>query len=74
MSNDSRWLTTDDMAAETGKSRDFWARLCHTKALPAIKLGNDWRVEREAFDTFMRGGDQATARKRLSARQQRRSA
>lgn len=73
MSGPSRYLTTEDMAAETGKSRDFWARICKSGELPAVKLGNDWHVEREAFEAFMRGGVQVTARKRLSARQQRRA-
>lgn len=68
------YLTTDDMATLTGKTADFWARLCHNKTLPAVKLGNDWRVEQTVFETFMRGGGQATARKRArTARQQRRA-
>lgn len=70
---ESRYMTTDDMAEETGKSRDFWARVCHSGELRAVKLGNDWHAERSAFEDFMRGGTQVTARKRLSARQQRRA-
>lgn len=66
-------MTTDDLADETGKSRDFWARVCHSGELPAVKLGNDWHVDRAAFETFMQGGSKVTARKRLSARQQRRA-
>jgi hypothetical protein len=61
------------MAALTAKTPDFWGRLCKAKALPAIKLGNDWRVEQAAFEEFMRGGA-VTARRRMTARQQRRSA
>ena len=74
MNAESRYMTTDDMATETGKTRDFLARICKSGELPAIKLGNDWHAERAAFESFMRGGTQVTARKRLSARQQRRSA
>lgn len=70
---ESRYMTTDDMAAETGKTREFWARICAAKKLPAIKLGNDWRAERSAFEDFMRGGSKVTARKRLTARQQKRA-
>jgi len=65
----SSFLTTDEMAARTGKTRDFWARLCKAKTLPGIKLGNDWRVAEDVFDEFMRGGGNATARKRYSSRQ-----
>lgn len=67
------YLTTDEMAARTGKTRDYWARLCQQKAIAGVKLGNDWRVAEDVFESFMRGGGQATARKRLSARQQRRA-
>ena len=73
MTSELSYLTTDDMASRTGKSRDFWARLCASGTLRGVKLGNDWRVAEDAFEAFMRGGDKATARKRMSARQQRRA-
>lgn len=73
MSDANPYLTTDEMAALTGKTRDYWARLCHSKVLAGVKLGNDWRVPEDVFEAFMRGGSPATARKRLSARQARRS-
>lgn len=65
------YLTTDEMVARAGKTRDFWARLCKAKKLPGIKLGNDWRVAEVDFDAFMRGGGKATARTRYSSRQKR---
>lgn len=72
--NDLAYLSTDEMAAKTGKSRDFWARLCNSGALSGVKLGNDWRVAEDEFENFMRAGKKVPGRKRLSARQQRRTA
>jgi excisionase family DNA binding protein len=68
------YLSTEDLSVLTGKSADFWARLCKAGTLPAVKLGNEWRVEQSAFEAFMRGGQQATARPGRTARQKRRSA
>lgn len=75
MTTMARYLTTADMAAETGKTAEFWARLCKAGTLPAIKLGNDWRVAAAEFERFMAGGQSAVARPgRKTARQKRRSA
>lgn len=69
-----RYLTTAELAEFTGKTADYWARLCASKAIPAVKLGNDWRVGSAAFEQFMRGGGQAVARPgRQTARQKRRT-
>lgn len=69
------YLGTDDLAALTGKSADFWARLCKAGTLAAVKLGNEWKVEQTVFEAFMRGGQTAVARPgRQTARQKRRSA
>lgn len=62
MTTTVRYLTTADLAEITGKSPEFWARLCHAEKLPAIKLGNDWRVSMVAFEQFMAGGGKAAAR------------
>lgn len=75
MTTVARYLTTSDLAERTGKSVDFWARLCKAGTLPAVKLGNDWRVSSVVFEEFMAGGQSAVARPgRKTARQQRRSA
>lgn len=69
------YLGTDDLAALTGKTADYWARLCKAGTLAAVKLGNEWRVEQTVFEAFMRGGQTAVARPgRQTARQRRRSA
>lgn len=68
------YLTTDAIATEVGMSKDYWARQCASGALKAKKLGTEWRVIRADLEAFM--GDPQPApptRKRLSARQQRRS-
>lgn len=70
-----RYLTTIELAEKTGKSADYWARLCKSGAIAAVKLGNDWRVASSVFEAFMRGGHGAVARPgRKTARQARRSA
>jgi excisionase family DNA binding protein len=75
MTTTERFLTTAELAERTGKSTEFWARVCKAGTLPAVKLGNDWRVAQTAFEQFMRGGGQVTARPgRQTARQKRRSA
>lgn len=75
MTTTERYLTTSELAEQTGKSADFWARVCKAGTLPAVKLGNDWRVSSSAFERFMAGGQSAVARPgRKTARQQRRSA
>lgn len=68
------YLTTAELAERTGKTPDFWARLCKSRALPAVKLGNDWRVDPAVFESFMRGehAQAATARPgRISSRRRR---
>lgn len=67
------YLSTDDLAALTGKSSDYWARLCKAGTLAAVKLGNEWRVEQMVFEAFMRGGGKAVARPGRTARQKRRA-
>lgn len=67
------YLSTKDLAALTGKTPDFWARLCKAGTLPAIKLGDEWRVEQTAFEVFMAGGQKAAARPGRTARQRRRA-
>jgi len=77
MTTVARFLTTAELAERTGKSADFWARLCKAGTLPAVKLGNDWRVSAVVFEQFMSGGQgqSAVARPgRKTARQRRRSA
>lgn len=68
------YLTTADMAEATGKTSEWWARVCKSGAIDAIKLGNDWRVAPAVFEAFMRGGQKAVARPGRTARQRRRSA
>lgn len=68
-----KWLTTAEVAAALRKTPDWVARQCKAGQLQATKLGNDWRISDVALDRFM-SGPVAPARKRLSARQARRSA
>lgn len=69
MTTTERYLTTADMAEATGKTADWWQRLCARGGIDAVKLGNDWRVASSVFEAFMRGGKKATARpERLSSR------
>lgn len=74
MTTTEQYLTTAELAERTGKTAEWWARLCASKAIPAVKLGNDWRVASSAFDRFMSGGGKAVARPgRQTARQRRRA-
>jgi hypothetical protein len=71
---DRPYLTTQDLIDLAGKSQDFWARVCKSGALPAVRLGNDWRVERTAFESFMRGDQPGPDRRQyMTARQRRRA-
>ena len=69
MTTTERYLTTAELAEITGKSADYWQRLCKAKGIDAVKLGNDWRVAQSVFERFMRGGDAKVARPgRISSR------
>lgn len=68
-----KWLTTAEVAGALRKTPDWVARQCKAGQLQATKLGNDWRISDVALDQFM-SGPVPPARKRLSARQARRSA
>lgn len=67
------WLNTAEVGELLRKTPEWVARQCHSGALRATKLGNDWRIEESAVAEFMSGPVPA-ARKRLTARQLRRSA
>lgn len=74
---DTPYLTTQEAGALIGKSPDYVARQCKAGAIKAKKLGNDWRIHRDALDAFMNpdaGLAAPPTRKRLSARQMRRPA
>jgi excisionase family DNA binding protein len=69
------YLTTEQVGAEIGMSADYVARQCKSGALKAKKLGTEWRIHRAALEQFMGSAEPAPAtRKRMSARQMRRSA
>jgi len=74
MTTTERYLTTAELAERTGKSTEYWARVCKAGAITAVKLGNDWRVASSVFDEFMRGGGAVARPGRKTARQARRSA
>lgn len=69
---DSDYLTTEEVASEIRMTPAWVAMQCKVGNLRATKLGSTWRVEREALREFM-AGTVPTPRKRLSARQSRRS-
>lgn len=62
------WLTTREVAEEIKKSENYVSRQCNAGNLRATKLGNEWRISREALDEFM-GGTVPPARPRMSRRQ-----
>lgn len=70
----SHWLTAEDAAAQIGVSVNYVQRQCAAGVIKAKKLGAGWRISQAALDAFM-GQEEAAppARKRLSARQQRRA-
>lgn len=71
---DSPYLDTQAAADLIGMSKDYVARQCAAGNIQAKKLGTEWRIHRAALDQFMGTPEPAPAtRKRLSARQQRRS-
>jgi len=74
MTTTERYLTTADLAERTGKTAEFWARVCKGGGITAVKLGNDWHVAESVFDRFMTGGGAVVARPdRKTARQRRRT-
>lgn len=77
MTTRERYLTTVELAERTGKTSEWWARLCNSQQIEAVKLGNDWRVAESVFERFMRGGAGKVAAqpgRTKTARQARRSA
>lgn len=69
-----KYLTTAEVGEIIRKTPEWVAAQCKSGHLKAVKLGNDWRVSEDALTLFMSGGNIEPARKRLSARQARRSA
>lgn len=70
----SPWLTAAEVAALLRMEEDYIRRQCKAGVLRAKKLGTGWRIHRDAVDQFMSAPGAAPAtRKRLSARQKRRS-
>lgn len=63
----TEWLTTAEAAEVIRMDVDYVARLCKSKALPAKKLGNVWRIDRAALDLFMRGAPTPAVRQRRRA-------
>lgn len=69
------YLTTADVAEQIGETVDSVERRCARGQIAATKLGNRWRIHPDAVDAFMRPNNVvASPRRRLSARQRRRSA
>ena len=64
----TEYLTTVEVAAEIRMSKDYVARQCKAGAIAATKVGKEWRITREALDTFMaRGKAPATRIRRRRA-------
>lgn len=53
--SDYEWMTTDEVAAKIRKTPDYVARQCAAGNLQGKKLGNEWRIHRDALDRFMVG-------------------
>lgn len=71
----TEYLTVAEAAKTIGMTEDYVTRQCHAGAIKAKKLGNTWRIAQTNLDAFMLDQSPApSTRKRLSARQQRRSA
>lgn len=71
----SDYLTTVEAGQVIGMTPDYVARQCKAGHIKAKKLGTGWRIHRAALEQFMAGDVEApVTRKRLSARQMRRSA
>lgn len=60
--SDPKWMTTEEVAAELRKSRDYVSRQCAAGNLRGKKLGNEWRVSRESVEVFMNGGPAPSTR------------
>lgn len=70
------YLSVGEVAEVIGMSADYVSRKCNDGAIRAVKLGNTWRIPRDAVDEFMRTESpdpEAVTRARpdLTARQRR---
>ncbi len=67
------YLTLREAAQRIQMSEDYVRKQCEAGALPAKKLGNRWRISRDALDVFMTDGIPAKRHRdsRLTARQNR---
>jgi excisionase family DNA binding protein len=52
--NEVRWLTLDECADYLKIGRTKLYQMAREGALPAIKLGNQWRFDRDEIDAFMK--------------------
>lgn len=66
------YLTTSEVADQIRMTAEYVARQCKAGRIRAVKLGDEWRIPRDAVAEFMSGSVPA-ARVRLTARQKRRA-
>lgn len=52
--SETRWLTLYEWTDYLKLGRTKLYRMAQEGALPAIKLGNQWRFDREEIDAFMK--------------------
>ena len=52
--NEPSWLTPDDVAKDMGLpgAETVVRNLIKKKDLPAMKIGNHWRIKREAYEAW----------------------
>ena len=53
--NTDKWLTLDELAEYLKFGRTKLYRMAQVGEIPASKVGNQWRFDRDEIDTWVRG-------------------
>jgi excisionase family DNA binding protein len=56
-----KWLTIDELADYLNMGRTKLYRMAQKADIPASKIGNQWRFDREEIDEWMKSQRPATA-------------
>ena len=52
-------LDTEDVAAYLGVGTVTVWRWCREGSLPCLKIGREWRIRREALESFLKRGERS---------------
>lgn len=51
--SDQQWMTPEEIAEEMRVSASTVRRLCNSGALEGVKFGEQWRVRKRAYETYL---------------------